>query len=326
MSSQEAIVVSDPESGETALATMDTAPAAVLAEAQKAARALQDVISRKPNPVLMNGQQYLEFEDWQTLGRFYGITAREDGDPELVSLGGVEGFKASAVAVDRNGRELSRATAYCLNDEEKWSTRTKYAWAYVKRSGGHSVEDPGPDELVWVPNPDKPGKNRPLKERVEVGEEKVPLFQLASMAQTRAAAKALRNVLSWVAVLAGYKPTPAEEIEELAARQATARQPERPADREPGADDGDEVMTTEGPVKVGAGQRAAAAGADPNPAHDPQARPEPRRAPAPAPAGGIPPCPQGHSGRAVMVSKVPRNGQFYCKACSAGYGPKGGSQ
>ena len=32
------------------------------------------------------------------------------------------------------------------------------------------------------------------------------------MAQTRAGAKALRNVLSWVAVLAGYRPTPAEEI------------------------------------------------------------------------------------------------------------------
>jgi len=32
------------------------------------------------------------------------------------------------------------------------------------------------------------------------------------MAQTRAGAKALRNVLAWVAVLAGYKPTPAEEI------------------------------------------------------------------------------------------------------------------
>jgi hypothetical protein len=39
-----------------------------------------------------------------------------------------------------------------------------------------------------------------------------PWFQLGSMAQTRAAAKALRNVLSWIVVLAGYKPTPAEEM------------------------------------------------------------------------------------------------------------------
>lgn len=39
-----------------------------------------------------------------------------------------------------------------------------------------------------------------------------PLFQLKSMAQTRACAKALRNVLAWVVVLAGYAPTPSEEM------------------------------------------------------------------------------------------------------------------
>lgn len=37
------------------------------------------------------------------------------------------------------------------------------------------------------------------------------LWQLRSMAQTRACAKALRNVLSWIVVLAGYETTPAEE-------------------------------------------------------------------------------------------------------------------
>jgi len=38
------------------------------------------------------------------------------------------------------------------------------------------------------------------------------LWQIRSMAQTRACAKALRNVLSWIVVLAGYSPTPAEEM------------------------------------------------------------------------------------------------------------------
>lgn len=38
------------------------------------------------------------------------------------------------------------------------------------------------------------------------------LWQLRSMAQTRACAKALRNVLAWVVVLAGYSATPAEEM------------------------------------------------------------------------------------------------------------------
>jgi hypothetical protein len=41
---------------------------------------------------------------------------------------------------------------------------------------------------------------------------KKPTFQLASMAQTRAGAKALRQILSFVVALAGYNPTPAEEM------------------------------------------------------------------------------------------------------------------
>jgi len=39
-----------------------------------------------------------------------------------------------------------------------------------------------------------------------------PLYAIKSMAQTRASAKALRQVLAWVAVLAGFEATPAEEM------------------------------------------------------------------------------------------------------------------
>ncbi len=97
------------------------------------------------------------------MGSFYGITAKEDGDAEIVEIGGAIGFKASSVALRFDGAVISRATAYCMNDEQNWKTK--------------------------------------------------PLFQLASMSQTRANAKVLRNVLAWVVVLAGYRPTPAEEME-----------------------------------------------------------------------------------------------------------------
>ena len=158
MSGQEIVIVGEAQS----LATMETAPAAVLAEAQKAAAALHDVIARKPKPVQINGETYLEYEDWATVGRFYGVTAGIEVEPEYVELAGARGFKATSVAL-RGGQVISRATAFCLNDEERWS--------------------------------------------------KAPTYQIASMAQTRANAKVLRNVLSWVAVLAGYKPTPAEEMD-----------------------------------------------------------------------------------------------------------------
>ena len=137
-------------------------PELVLSEAQKAAKALGDVISRKKKPFILNGEQYLEFEDWQTVGRFYGVTAKIIST-EYIDYGEVNGFQARAVAIRSDGMEISAAEAMCLNDESNWKTK--------------------------------------------------PLFQLRSMAQTRACAKALRNVLAWVVVLAGYKPTPAEEMQ-----------------------------------------------------------------------------------------------------------------
>lgn len=158
-------------------------PKAVLAEAKSAAVALTEVLKNKKKPVMMNGEQYLEFEDWQTLGRFYGVTVKV-ASTTYVEFGGVKGFEARAEVLDRTGLAISAAEAMCLNDEDKWSTRAKYEW---KTISGQRVKE-------------------------KVGEEQVPMFQLRSMAQTRACAKAFRNVLAWVVVLAGYKPTPAEEM------------------------------------------------------------------------------------------------------------------
>ncbi len=49
-----------------------------------------------------------------------------------------------------------------------------------------------------------------------------PLFQLASMAQTRAASKALSNKYRYVAIVAGYEPTPGEEIDMTTERNLRA--------------------------------------------------------------------------------------------------------
>lgn len=174
-------------------------PFAVLAEAKKAATALADVIRAKPKKVIMNGEQYLEFEDWQTLGRFYGLSVKVvPGSSRPVTVGDAMGYEASAVVVDtRTGIEVSGAEAMCLNDEEKWSARPKYGY----ENG----------------------------QKVKQGEVAVPMFQLRSMAQTRACAKAFRNVLAWVVVLAGFKPTPAEEMDGVPpeAEAPTVAQPQR---------------------------------------------------------------------------------------------------
>lgn len=160
-------------------------PAAVLAEAKRAAEALRDIVSKKADPVVFNGERYLEFEDWATCARFFGVTAKVKST-SFVQYGDVVGFEATAEAIIMaTGQVISSGDAMCLNDEDKWSTRPKYE---------------------YQDQPD--GK----KKKIKIGDVSVPLFQLRSMAQTRACAKALRIPFSWVVVLAGYKPTPAEEL------------------------------------------------------------------------------------------------------------------
>ena len=143
---------------------MIEAPKATVIRAKEAAISLQSVIASKTKPVIIRGEQYLEFEDWQLLGQFYGV-AVQTGDAQPIEINGVRGAKASPQLYDiHTGVLLGNigAEAYCLEDEDHWGER--------------------------------------------------PFHQLASMAQTRAGAKALRNRFAWVVVLAGYRPTPAEEI------------------------------------------------------------------------------------------------------------------
>ena len=146
-------------------------PEIVLEEARRAARALKDVIDQKPRPVRFGGEVYLEYEDWATVGSFYDITAAAEGHPEYVEIADQHGFRSTSVAL-RHGEIISRATAFCMDDEVNWRDK--------------------------------------------------PLYQLASMAQTRANSKVLRNVLSRVVVLAGYKATPAEEMGGVAVIEGTS--------------------------------------------------------------------------------------------------------
>jgi len=162
-------------------------PNEVLEEARRAAVALRGVIDQTEAVVVIGTSRHLKSEAWQTLGHFYGLAARTPDDKtRFVTYGDVRGFEVTAELYHiSSGKVVSEATAMCLNDEEKWGTRTKYEW----RSEG--------------------GK----RHRVAVGSENVPLFQLRSMAQTRAISRVHANALKWVVVLGGWSPTPAEEVE-----------------------------------------------------------------------------------------------------------------
>lgn len=201
--SGEGLAKLNPGTGSIAEFTGFRNPEQVLAEAQKAAAALKKIVDAKPKKVVINEKVFLEIEDWLTVGSFFGHSAKVVED-RFVSFGAAQGFEAKAVVLDQDGNEVTSAWAMCLNDEDKWGMRAKYEWQDEKDANGRKI---------WVaPAGGKKGYYK--GKRVKIGEEPTPLFQLRSMAGTRACSKALSLRFRWVVVLAGYQPTPAEEVDQ----------------------------------------------------------------------------------------------------------------
>lgn len=89
--------------------------------AHKAASSLMSWVRQKKNPVMIRGEQFLEFGDWQILGRFYGATVGVDWTKALTN-----GWEARSV-VYRNGEIISSAEAMCTRAEKRWLTADEYA-------------------------------------------------------------------------------------------------------------------------------------------------------------------------------------------------------
>ena len=143
------------------LTLVEENPEEVITTARLAAQQLTNIVKTRENKLVVGGKQYLFFEDWQMLGRFYGVSARVISTEEIIKQNKPVGYLAKAAAVHQ-GYEVSTAEAECTIKEPNWANK--------------------------------------------------PMFQLRSMAQTRACARALRQCLGWIAVLAGYEATAAEEI------------------------------------------------------------------------------------------------------------------
>ncbi len=59
-------------------------PAEVILSAQLAAKQLTTIVKQRENKLVIGGKQYLFFEDWQLLDRFYGVTARVISSEEII--------------------------------------------------------------------------------------------------------------------------------------------------------------------------------------------------------------------------------------------------
>jgi hypothetical protein len=157
-------------------------PEAVVEEAAHVARVFQDkmntILDANKEPILyrmFNKSRHITRPGWQLLGSMYRVTAGiVPGSSQFREFpGNINGWEATAEAIYvPTGARISTADGMCLNDEPNWDER--------------------------------PTKNDPHAV--------VPLFQLRSMAQTRACSKVLSNLLSYVAIMAGCSGTSAEEM------------------------------------------------------------------------------------------------------------------
>jgi hypothetical protein len=218
-------------------------PDEIIKDAHKAANKLMEIIENQKTQAIVitiGAGKHLKLEAWEIIGSFYGMSGRIVSCERNQDFETIDGYNAKAEVFHVASEKLiSSAEAMCLNDEEKWDKRPIKKYCYVLKSGpdrnsedplrreGLSIEDPGMADITWIDNPKKPGKKMPKKEEKIIGEADVPMFQLKSMAQTRALSKAYSIALRWVVILAGYNPTPAEELPE------DMKQPIEDDDREP---------------------------------------------------------------------------------------------
>jgi hypothetical protein len=131
-----------------ATVNLTTNPEVATTEAKEAGVQLLKLLDNKPKKVVINGKRHIEFEDWVTLGNFYGVTVKT-GEPEPVEIFEAKGFKASAevIRVD-DGIVIGGASAYCLNNEKNWKNKDYFQMASMAqtRAGSKALSN----VLRWV--------------------------------------------------------------------------------------------------------------------------------------------------------------------------------
>ena len=152
----------------------ETKPNAIVQDAQNKADMLYNVVEKQHLYQEIRGKKYLQLEAWQTLGKFCNVISEIEW-VKSVELWDAKGFEARAIIkMTETTTDAEGRTHIIVGDT-----------IAIAESMCMS------DESNWQ------GK---------------PIFQLKSMAQTRALSKAYRSCLSFIVALAGYAATPAEEM------------------------------------------------------------------------------------------------------------------
>lgn len=157
---------------------------AQIAFGRKALSELRILIRNRPDPVIINKKRYLEFVDWQILGSFFGITAFVESSEEILE----EQPPTDGAPFTFKKLIGFKARAKAIKDGD------------VMHPLSAAEAECMMDEKNWSAK---------------------PRFQVRSMAETRACAKAMRNVLQWVTKLPDEKTgQPIEEFGDISAEEA----------------------------------------------------------------------------------------------------------
>jgi hypothetical protein len=185
---------------QTAIITAED-PDEILAKAGKIAKSLTDLVQAQGFAVQMGGKKpHLEIGAWQALGALLGALGGQPLHSEVVW---------SKRVTDHEGKP--ERTTYHVH-EKKW-TGPK-GQRVIASETEYDVEGCDWEACVEVkmPNGLVVGRAEAMCSRAESSWMSKADPALKSMAETRAASRAFRHACGWIVAIAGYNPTPAEEM------------------------------------------------------------------------------------------------------------------
>jgi hypothetical protein len=169
------LVVQPEEQSITLFGTND--PAEVVERASRVATIFKEILRKQGLTQRIGSSDHVQVEGWGTLGSMLGVFAAKDGPVEEIPWPEIVPEKL------RDMKAAGMAFGYTASYRAQTLTGNVV--------GGGEAECKR-TESKWMRKDD---------------------YALKSMAQTRAQAKALKVPLSFIVTMAGYQPTPAEEMD-----------------------------------------------------------------------------------------------------------------
>ena len=95
--------------------------------AMEAIKWVRNIIEKRPDKLVVRGKQYIELQDWEFIGLYFGVYSRTESTEYLYenTPSGQRpwGVKAICSTYDRQGNKLSTAIMECTKDEPQFEKK-----------------------------------------------------------------------------------------------------------------------------------------------------------------------------------------------------------